>query len=80
MMKLSEKIRRENYPWGDPDWLPALEQLESENEALGELLSPLVDVELERDTFKAALDVAMSENQRLTKIVEDYLHKQRFGV
>ena len=39
--------------------------LEAENEALSELLSPLVDVELERD-------VAMSENQRLTKHVEDY--------
>ena len=39
--------------------------LEAENNALSELLSPLVDVELERD-------VAMSENQRLTKIVEDY--------
>jgi len=39
--------------------------LEAENAALSELLSPLVDVELERD-------VAMSENQRLTKHVEDY--------
>ena len=39
--------------------------LEAENAALSELLSPLVDVELERD-------IAMSENQRLTKIVEDY--------
>ena len=40
-------------------------QLEAENEALSNLLSSLVDVELERD-------VAMSENQRLTKHVEDY--------
>ena len=47
-------------------------ELQTENEALSELLSPLVDVELERDTLKSALDVAMSENQRLTKIVEDY--------
>ena len=39
--------------------------LEAENAALSELLSPLVDVELERD-------IAMSENQRLTKHVEDY--------
>ena len=39
--------------------------LVEENAALSELLSPLVDVELERD-------VAMSENQRLTKHVEDY--------
>ena len=46
--------------------------LEAENAALSELLSPLVDVELERDTLKSALDVAMSENQRLTKHVEDY--------
>ena len=46
--------------------------LRQENAALSELLSPLVDVELERDTLKSALDVAMSENQRLTKHVEDY--------
>ena len=39
--------------------------LEAENAALSELLSPLVDVEMERD-------IAMSENQRLTKHVEDY--------
>jgi len=39
--------------------------LRRENAALSELLSPLVDVELERD-------IAMSENQRLTKHVEDY--------
>ena len=39
--------------------------LVEENAALSELLSPLVDVEMERD-------VAMSENQRLTKYVEDY--------
>jgi len=39
--------------------------LRQENAALSELLSPLVDVELERD-------IAMSENQRLTKYVEDY--------
>ena len=49
-----------------------IDVLKSENEALSELLSPLVDVELDRDTLKSALDVAMSENQRLTKIVEDY--------
>ena len=46
--------------------------LRQENAALSELLSPLVDVELDRDTLKSALDVAMSENQRLTKYVEDY--------
>ena len=47
-------------------WLEGrVAQLEAENNALSELLSPLVDVELERD-------IAMSENQRLTKIVEDY--------
>ena len=47
-------------------WLEKqLALLEAENAALSELLSPLVDVELERD-------IAMSENQRLTKIVEDY--------
>ena len=47
-------------------WLEGrVAQLEEENAALSELLSPLVDVEMERD-------VAMSENQRLTKIVEDY--------
>ena len=49
-----------------------IDVLKSENEALSELLSPLVDVELDRDTLKSALDVAMSENQRLTKHVEDY--------
>ena len=43
----------------------------AENAALGELLSALVDVEIERDTLKAALDIAMSENQRLTKIIEN---------
>ena len=43
----------------------------AENEALGELLSGLVDIELERDTTKAALDVAMRENQRLTKLLEE---------
>ena len=54
-------------------WLEGrVAQLEAENAALSELLSPLVDVELERDTLKSALDVAMSENQRLTKHVEDY--------
>ena len=54
-------------------WLEGrVAQLEAENAALSELLSPLVDIELERDTLKSALDVAMSENQRLTKIVEDY--------
>ena len=31
------------------------EQLEAENEALSELLSPLVDVELERDKLEAKL-------------------------
>ena len=47
-------------------WLEGrVAQLEEENAALSELLSPLVDVELERD-------IAMSENQRLTKHVEDY--------
>ena len=47
-------------------WLEKqLALLEAENAALSELLSPLVDVEMERD-------VAMSENQRLTKHVEDY--------
>ena len=45
--------------------------LRKENEALGELLSGLVDIELERDTTKAALDVAMRENQRLTKLLEE---------
>ena len=54
-------------------WLEKqLALIEAENTALSELLSPLVDVELDRDTLKSALDVAMSENQRLTKIVEDY--------
>jgi len=43
----------------------------AENDALSELLSALVDVELERDTLKAALSVAMNENQRLTKIIEN---------
>ena len=42
-----------------------IEDAIKENEALSNLLSSLVDVELERD-------VAMSENQRLTKHVEDY--------
>ena len=47
-------------------WLEKqLALIEAENAALSELLSPLVDVELERD-------IAMSENQRLTKHVEDY--------
>jgi len=53
------------------------EEILRENDALSELLSPLVDVELERDTLKAALDIAMSENQRLTKIVEDYEAKEK---
>ena len=48
------------------------DDLLKENNALSALLSPLVDIELERDTLKSALDVAMSENQRLTKYVEDY--------
>ena len=42
-----------------------IEDAIKENEALSNLLSSLVDVELERD-------VAMSETQRLTKHVEDY--------
>ena len=54
------------------DYDADLTEARAENAALSELLSPLVDVELERDTLKSALDVAMSENQRLTKIVEDY--------
>ena len=45
-------------------------QLELENEALGVLLSDLVDIEAERNTLKAALSVAMNENQRLTKTIE----------
>ena len=32
------------------------ETLKKENEALGELLSPLVDIELERDTLKKATE------------------------
>ena len=52
-------------------WLEGrVAQLEAENAALSELLSPLVDVELERD-------IAMSENQRLTKYVEDYEEENR---
>jgi len=47
------------------DYDADLIEARAENAALSELLSPLVDVELERD-------IAMSENQRLTKIVEDY--------
>ena len=47
------------------DCYTVVEVTSNEHTALSELLSPLVDVELERD-------IAMSENQRLTKYVEDY--------
>jgi len=47
------------------EYLNTIDLLAQENEALSNLLSHLVDVELERD-------IAMSENQRLTKHVEDY--------
>ena len=33
-MKLSEQIRAESYPCGDPDWMPKLEKLEADNVAL----------------------------------------------
>ena len=33
-MKLSEWIRAESFPCGDPDWMPKLEKLEEENDAL----------------------------------------------
>ena len=59
-----DKAQEQNMDY--ETWLEKqLALLEAENAALSELLSPLVDVELERD-------IAMSENQRLTKHVEDY--------
>ena len=39
-----------------------------------DLIAELCD---EIATLKAALDVAMNENQRLTKIVEDYEAKEK---
>ncbi len=42
----------ESMPWWDE--LPYA-NLKAENDALGELLSPLVDVELERDKLKTCL-------------------------
>ena len=75
-MKLSERMQRVGARY-EVDaktfrkWGHEIAQLEAENEALGELLSGLVDIELERDTTKAALDVAMRENQRLTKLLEE---------
>ena len=44
-------------------------------ETIEELCDEVVQLEAENETLKAALGVAMSENQRLTKIVEDYEEK-----
>ena len=60
-MKLSERMAR-----GESWTLEDVIQLEAENTAL----------ELERDTLKAAISIAMNENQRLNKYVEDYAEEQ----
>ncbi len=46
--------------------------LRSQYKAALELIEEL---DITNHTLKAALDIAMSENQRLTKIVEDYEEK-----
>lgn len=40
-------------------------------DALSDAIEQIAQLEAERDTLKAALSVAMNENQRLTKLIEE---------
>ena len=51
--------------------------LEAENEALSELLSPLVDVELERDKLKETIDALIAVYDLTQRDVENALMKWR---
>ena len=50
-------------------------ELEQENEALSELLSPLVDVELERDKLKETIDALIAVYDLTQRDVENALKK-----
>lgn len=57
-------------------WLEKqLALLEAENEALSELLSPLVDVELERDKLKETIDALIAVYDLTQRDVENALKK-----
>ena len=57
-------------------WLDErVSQLEKENAALSELLSPLVDVELERDKLKETIDALIAVYDLTQRDVENALKK-----
>ena len=56
-------------------WKEEHDRLQVENEALSELLSPLVDVELERDKLKETIDSLIAVYDLTQRDVENALKK-----